>query len=514
MAQFRPFRPLRYRVSVRLAFPLVLLLPLACAEPPDPDAGPGRGVLLIAIDALRYDHTSFAGYDRDTTPKLASLFAKQGIIFEDAWSPGPSLLPAHIALLTGCDPTIARQPDVVLSDGSMQPPIVDWYVPDSAPTLADEFLAAGWRTAAFVDHLVLEDRRGVDRGFRDFQEVGPWSENAQYLTGVAPRFFDWLDGLNADEDWFAYVHFNDLEAIWSERWSRQGPDLIHRFEPRPELDHVPPVSIRSPAYFALPPERLLEGSPTLGEYEVHYDTALWWIDNNVRRMIDMLSDQGYLRETTVVITGTFGVGFGEAGLVVDSGTLSPADLHVPMLLRPAQGLGVSSGRRVDQLVTLADVAPTLLTLHGIQAPRGMHGVSLTPMLRGKGELTRDTVYASHSITEGFSVITEDLQYAWWEPRSRGVGSVLARSWYGISRQGDGRGTRVLVPRDLPASAWLSSGIEGDVSEAAELHERGRIWYDDLESARQVLNPSSWNEHLRGAAVVEDLRARGLIGDTP
>ena len=46
-------------------------LPCATGCGPRPsDAPHGRGVLVIAIDALRADHLSASGYDRETTPVL------------------------------------------------------------------------------------------------------------------------------------------------------------------------------------------------------------------------------------------------------------------------------------------------------------------------------------------------------------------------------------------------------------------------------------------------------------
>ncbi len=467
-------------------------------------------MLLIAIDALRYDHTSFSNYDRVTTPKLEALFQRQGVIFTDAWSPAPRLLPAHIALLTGCDPSVAREPEIELSDGTRQAPLIDWRVPATVPTLAEEFLGQGWHTAAFVDDPALQDRRGVDRGFRDFQAVGPWTDNAQFLRGVGQRFFDWLDALDEDENWFAYVHFNDLESMWSVRWNRHAPELMESFEPRPELDYVPPVAARRPAFFALPLTRVRAGAQALGEYEADYDTALQWLDTNLRRLITMLGDRDRLGDTTIVITGTYGLSFGESGLVLDSGTLSPVDLHVPLLLRPARRLGLAGGQRIDQLVSLTDVAPTLLALHGIKPPRGMHGINLVPLLRGTAPLERDRLYAGYGLVDGFSVITEEQQYTFWNPRSQGGGSALALSWYGDS--GQEGGSRFLFDRRKPAREWLASELEGDTQGAAELQADGERWSALMESVRQVLHPTSWNREARGTAVIDDLRRRGLIGD--
>ena len=161
------------------------LFVVACGAGEDGDAAPqpGRGVLVIAVDALRFDHTNFGAYDRDTTPRLQEWFEDKGVVFADAWSPGPSILPAHVSILTGCDPRLALRPDVILSDGSRQSPITDWLLPAGMPTLADEFLGAGWRTSAFLDHMFLEERRGIERGFREFEEAEAWNDERQpYLS--------------------------------------------------------------------------------------------------------------------------------------------------------------------------------------------------------------------------------------------------------------------------------------------------------------------------------------------
>ena len=168
-------------------------------------------------------------------------------------------------------------------------------------------------------------------------------------------------------------------------------------------------------------------------------------------------------------------------------------------------------RRIDQLVSLADVAPTILALNGIEVPQGMHGENLAPLLRGKGELERDTLFASHGVLDGFSVITEEDLYAWWQPGSRGAASVTAYSWYGKPGKRDGEDVYFLADREQPAGEWLSAQLEGESVRAQQLHQEGLAWYADLERARQVLHPSSWNEEARSKEVIKELRSLGLIG---
>ena len=66
------------------------------------------------------------------------------------------------------------------------------------------------------------------------------------------------------------------------------------------MNHVPPVAMRTPSYHAVSPTRLLEGRPTLAEYEVRYDTALVWIDQQLDRLLYYLANSGHMQDTTVV----------------------------------------------------------------------------------------------------------------------------------------------------------------------------------------------------------------------
>ena len=66
--------------TARRAAPVAACLGLlaGCGEPELPLARvrdgqaeiTGQGVLVVVVDGLRWDHTSLAGYDRDTTPFL------------------------------------------------------------------------------------------------------------------------------------------------------------------------------------------------------------------------------------------------------------------------------------------------------------------------------------------------------------------------------------------------------------------------------------------------------------
>jgi arylsulfatase A-like enzyme len=492
----------------------------------------GRGLLVIVVDALRFDHTSLGTYDRNTTPRLKELAQDQGILFNNAWSVAPDLIPAHVALLTGCDPSVARRPNVILSDDTRLSPLTAWFIPASVPRLAREFLANGWRTAAFVDHAHIGARRGFEDGFREFVDVGGERSDETRdvgLPGVTRRFYRWVSKLDRDEDWMAYLHWNDLEAMWESPYTDEDLRKDQKatgYKLRPDLDYLPPIGGQDPIFYALPPSRAPNPRRTLAQYELRYDAAIRSrLDRNLDRLFATLAMDGRWERTSVLVVGSFGIGFGESGLLVDSGTYSDVDLHVPVLLRPAPELGLPTGIVESALVSSVDLMPTLLDLVGIEIPSGVHGHSLLPLVRGEQERVRDWAYASHGpfappgrpdtqaveARYGFAVIEVDRIYSIQWPGCGGTGA-LSASWFGDSgshRREMVEALKVFSEDPLPGN--LGRGPVGP--DAARLRKLGRAMHADLDRVREVLHPSAWNLEKRGPEVIAELRAKGLIGDT-
>ena len=400
----------------------------------------GRGVLVIVIDGLRWDHTSLAGYDRDTTPFLRQ-FAKSSVVFEDAWAATASPLGSHIAILSGCDPSIAQPPTAMESVPGAPTARGDaWFIPEGLELLSQPFLGSGWRTAAFVDHPMIAELRGFDRGFVEFIEFGGSREPKTQeigVFGVGRRFVRWLNGLAIDQDWFAYVHMNDLERVWSagqdERLQEAVEQATAHWRPRPDLARVPPLGYVEPTLHALPPSRARAGEPlSLAEYELRYDRGLRAIDASLRRLIGHADEFERADLITVVIAGSFGTALGEDGLYLQAGLVGEGDLHVPLVVRPSRALRESLGWRREgsgsgsasgpgrsaNLASLIDLAPTLTDLYGLRPPRQMHGLSLrramtAPDARDRDEVAprRAVAFLDSSLVPGDGIITESRRYA-------------------------------------------------------------------------------------------------------
>ncbi len=290
---------------------------------------------------------------------------------------------------------------------------------------------------------------------------------------------------------FAYLEIADLERVWRGDY----PPWDTHFSPRPELSRVPPVGDAQHLYFALPRSRWSKGMRTLGEYEARYDGAILRLDLAFKRLRSHLEQIGRFQHTTVVVVGAYGMSFGESGMLLDSGTFSDSDLHVPLIVRPAEALTwnrqpMLQDATSDALVSTVDVLPMLLELAGLPRDESVDGRSFASALTGGAGSGRALVHSSCAYQDGFAVL--DARYCFersWPARTQDAR--LSASWFGDSEK------RLDVQREVLHDRAEHPGLG---------HVLSRI--DDPEIARQMAA-----EGERALEKVEARRAR-LQGYSP
>ena len=107
-------------------------------------------VILFVIDTLRKDHLSCYGYERPTSPTVDRL-AREGALFLDPVAQSSWTRPSMVSMLHGRYVTESR----------------DMFFED-APTLAEQFEEAGYRTLGVVGNILLSAENGFDRGFQHY----------------------------------------------------------------------------------------------------------------------------------------------------------------------------------------------------------------------------------------------------------------------------------------------------------------------------------------------------------
>lgn len=133
----------------------------------------------------------------------------------------------------------------------------------------------------------------------------------------------------------------------------------------------------------------LHEKEALAENVAVYYGMVSLVDKYVGEILDRLEDLGLAEDTAVVFTTDHGHFYGQHGLI-SKGPFHYEDLiRVPCIVRyPGE---VPAGRRCSALQSLNDLAPTVLSLAGIEIPREMTGVDQSGVWRGAAERAREHV---------------------------------------------------------------------------------------------------------------------------
>ena len=137
-------------------------------------------------------------------------------------------------------------------------------------------------------------------------------------------------------------------------------------------------------------ERLAPWPRTEAEVRRHlhdYHAVISGLDHHIGRLIRALKDRHAFENTIIVFASDNGLAIGSHGLMGKQ-SLYEHSMKVPLFL---VGPGIPRGWS-DALVYLLDVYPTLCDLVGTQVPQGLDGMSLGPILRGKTDRVRDSLF--------------------------------------------------------------------------------------------------------------------------
>jgi arylsulfatase A-like enzyme/Tfp pilus assembly protein PilF len=291
-------------------------------------------LLIITLDTTRADRIGAYGNRNIETPMIDRL-ASEGVLFEQAMASAPLTLPAHSSIFTSHYP-----PEHGVRDNG------GFFLAPSQLTLAEILKDQGFRTGAAVGAYVLDGKWGLNQGFEtyiddfNFAGIGGFGLGDIKRPGneVVDKALPWLERVKG-ERFFAWLHFYD--------------------------PHFPYTS----------PE------PYKTRYEDHpYNGAIAFTDAQVARVIGFLEQNGLLDRTIVVVMGDHGEGLDQHGEGTHGFFIYESTTRVPFIIRAPFDL--MRGRRVADPVRSVDVLPTVLDMLGVQAPKGIAGVSLAPLMTG------------------------------------------------------------------------------------------------------------------------------------
>jgi arylsulfatase A-like enzyme len=242
------------------------------------------------------------------------------------------------------------------------------------PLLAERFREAGFQTAAFVDAAWLDPRHGVGRGFDlyDYRPIG--SERRRGAARGLARLVDWLREAEARPA-FVFWHLMDVHAPYGAPAPHGGSR--GRSDPATPIE-APLAGVRG---IRLYDHLHLDRFRTSADLRAAYDEAVAGADAAVGELLEGLRRAGLYDEALVAVVSDHGETLFEHGGWLTHGLLlAESEIRVPWILKlPGRR---HAGRRVEEMVRLIDVAPTLLEASGIEPPESFRGRSLLAALEG------------------------------------------------------------------------------------------------------------------------------------
>ncbi|MBN2310122.1 MAG: sulfatase [Candidatus Hydrogenedentes bacterium] len=306
-----------------------------------------RNLIIISVDTLRPDHLGCYGYERDTSSAIDSL-AEDGTVFLNAYAQRALTWPSLASIMTSTYPITHG----IRTNGLM--------LADEQPALAAVLQGQGYRCVALLANAPQQNWQG-------FEEV-KWLYDKP-LTDYAIEQIRTL----RDEKFFLWLFYVAPHAPYEPPEGYGG-----LFDP----EYTGPIDGSAETLAAIGKDRVDLSPADLNHIVSLYDGEIAFVDDQIQRVLDELRAQGLLDDSLIVFTSDHGEDMYDHNYYFDHmASVYDSSLRIPLMFRlPGT---IPAGARLDPLVESIDIAPTILELLGIRAPRAFQGDSLVPLLEGR-----------------------------------------------------------------------------------------------------------------------------------
>jgi arylsulfatase A-like enzyme len=437
-------------------------------------------ILILFSDDQRYDTLSGLGHPEVKTPNLDRLM-KRGTAFDHAFIMGGTIgaicVPSRAMLLTG--QSLFHVHDSIIA-------------PDKAPSARQrpfEMFPETFHRAGYTTFGTGKWHNGPKLYARAFERGGPimfggMSDHDKVPVMDYDPAGEYPKAKVRTGEKFSSELFSDAAVRFLREYKEDKPFLMYVAYTAPHDPRTPPqdyVAMYPAEHTKLPPNFLPQHPFDNGEMKVRDEMLAPWprtpetirrhiaeyygmithMDAQIGRVLAALQESGKADNTIVVFAGDNGLAVGQHGLLGKQ-NLYDHSIRVPLILA---GPGVPRGKRTSAMCYLLDLFPTLCDLTGVEAPATVEGRSLAPVLRGRSETARDSIFAAY----------RDVQR-----------TVRTERWKLILYQVSGRRTVQLF--DIRNDPWEMKNLAQDPQHAGRLEEmRGllRDWMKRVDDPLQI-----------------------------
>jgi len=360
-------------------------------------------IVLILVDQFRGDCVRVAGNPYIQTPYLDEL-AGYGCLFEQAYSPSPTCIPARACLVTGLEPSGAG---FFTNDFS-----VEWTYQN---TMMEQLRNGGYQTINVGKNHFKPQRNAL--GF----EINMTYETGKDERNLPSDYHQWLAQMSAGQvQDTAYLHecngwvplpWTHPRHLHPTEWT--ADESIRQLERRdPTRPFYLQMSFQRPHPPLDPPPEMLalyQGQelpgPWIGDWvepcdkdtlltnafegriekgalrratEAYY-ASITYIDRQIGKLTAYLMRNRLWNNTVILFTSDHGELLGDHHLF-RKGPALQGSAHIPFIVKPVERM---KQQRIQNPVSLCDIMPTFLEWAGIEPAYPTDGDSLLPLLRGQ-----------------------------------------------------------------------------------------------------------------------------------
>jgi len=356
-------------------------------------------VILITIDALRPGHLGFMGYKENTSPNIDN-FAKESIVFKNAFSVGPTTPYSFPSILTSTYPLDFQGPAEI-----KKPRVL----------ISEVFKKNGYATAAFHSSPYLSEYFGYNKGWDFFQDIhfSEYQKENKFsaFLRIGKRIFNKYAILFFPGIFFQLVYLRYRIEGPKKNKTRAGyvnkivKDFLYSIKGKGRpffiwihyMDvHTPPLCYQKgqtcsygeligdcagAAIWAYGNKGALKRfvrkklKKYLPEILLSYEKAIQFLDNELGNLLNFFKKQNIYENSIICLSSDHGDEFLEHGGMGHNIQLYNEVLSVPLMIK-IPGESNSADAEVKKKISLIDLAPTLCKLAGIEPPLSFKGKSL------------------------------------------------------------------------------------------------------------------------------------------
>ena len=388
-----------------------------------------NNIIFYFTDQQRWDTCGCFGQPLDITPNLDAL-AREGVKFDNAFSPQPVCGPCRALFQTGKYPT---------ETGCFRNNIM---LPAGVKTLGRYIEEAGYETAYIgkwhlasdgelekpptIDHTVTAIPRELRGGYTGFWRAADVLEFTSH--GYDGFVFDENDK-RVDFKGYRADCINDMALEFLDGYTGEKPFFmtVSQIEPHHQNDRRhyegPEGSKERFKNFILPEDLKALGGNAAEEYPDYLGQCAS-LDENLGRLVAKLKEKGLYENTVIIFASDHGSHFLTRnrdehlnGYDDYKRSCHDACLHVPLVIAGGPYRG---GRTVEELVSTASLPKTILALAGVDVGGAMIGENLLDVVEKKSDNRPNEIFAQISESRvGRCIRTARYTYSVYAPGVNG-----------------------------------------------------------------------------------------------